>query len=93
MVVGGKTGIGLGIAWAARAADASVVVASRRNVPPGERPDLASFEQVSLDLREESSVRAAFDSIGSFDHLHVTAGTEAGSWGAFMDEDMHGVRG
>ena len=57
-----------------------------------ERPDLALFEQVNLDLRDEASVRAAFEAIGPFDHLHVTAGTEAGSWGAFMDEDMRGVR-
>ena len=92
VVVGGKTGIGLGVARAAQAAGASVVVASRRHVSPEERPDLASFEQVSLDLRNEASVRAAFESIGSFDHLHVTAGDVAGSWGAFMDEDMRGVR-
>jgi NAD(P)-dependent dehydrogenase (short-subunit alcohol dehydrogenase family) len=92
VVVGGKTGIGLGIARTAQAAGATVVVASRRNLSAEERPDLTSFEQVSLDLCDEASVRAAFEAIGSFDHLHVTAGSEAGSWGAFMDEDMRGVR-
>ncbi len=92
VVVGGKTGIGLGVARAAQAAGAAVVVASRRSVSSEDRPDLASFEQVSLDLRDEASVRAAFETIGPFDHLQVTAGSGAGSWGAFMDEDMHGVR-
>jgi len=92
VVVGGKTGIGLGVAQAAQAAGATVVVASRRHVSAEENPDLASFEQVSLDLRDEASVRAAFETIGSFDHLQVTAGDVAGSWGAFMDEDMRGVR-
>jgi NAD(P)-dependent dehydrogenase (short-subunit alcohol dehydrogenase family) len=92
VVVGGKTGIGLGVALAAQAAGAAVVVASRRHVSAEERPDLASVEQVSLDLHDEASVRAAFETIGSFDHLHVTAGDAAGSWGAFMDEDMRGVR-
>lgn len=92
VVVGGKTGIGFGVARAAHTAGATVLVASRRNVPTEERPDLASFEQVSLDLCDEASVRAAFETIGTFDHLIVTAGSAAGSWGAFMDEDMRGVR-
>jgi NAD(P)-dependent dehydrogenase (short-subunit alcohol dehydrogenase family) len=93
VVVGGKTGIGLGVARAAHAAGATVVVASRRNVSALECPDLASCEQVSLDLGDEASVRAAFETIGSLDHLLVTAGSAAGSWGAFMDDDMRGVHG
>jgi NAD(P)-dependent dehydrogenase (short-subunit alcohol dehydrogenase family) len=92
VVVGGKTGIGLGIALAARAAGATVVVASRRVVSVEERPDLADVEQVSLDMRDESAVRAAFDSIGVFDHLVVTAAPDIGTWGGFKDEDMNGVR-
>ncbi len=92
VVVGGKTGIGLGVAGAAHAAGATVIVASRRIASPEERPDLAKFSQVSLDMRDESSVKATFDSIGPFDHLVVTAAPDLGSWGAFMDADMHGVR-
>jgi NAD(P)-dependent dehydrogenase (short-subunit alcohol dehydrogenase family) len=92
VVVGGKTGIGLGVARAAQAAGATVFVASRRIASVQERPDLADFEQVSLDMRQESSVRAAFDLIGPFDHLVVTAAPDLGTWGGFMDEDMHGVR-
>jgi len=92
VVVGGKTGIGLGIARAAQASGAVVVIASRRMASVEERPDLAGFEQVSLDMRDESAVRAAFDTIGSFDHLVVTAAPDIGTWGGFMDEDMNGVR-
>lgn len=92
VVVGGKTGIGLGVARAARAAGATVIVASRRISLNGERPDLADFEQVRLDVRDESAVKAAFDAIGPLDHLVVTAAPDLGSWGAFMDADMQGVR-
>lgn len=92
VVVGGKTGIGLGIARAASAAGATVIVASRRIASVEERPDLASFEQVHLDMRNESAVRTAFEHIGSLDHLVVTAAPDIGTWGGFMDVDMHGVR-
>lgn len=92
VVVGGKSGIGLGVAHAANAAGATVVVASRRITSVQERRDLIGFEQVSLDMRDESSVRAAFDAIGPFDHLVVTAAPDLGTWGSFMDADMQGVR-
>lgn len=92
VVVGGKTGIGLGIARAALAAGATVVVASRRITSTGSRPDLAGFEQASMDMRDETSVRNAFAAIGPFDHLVVTAAPDIGTWGSFMDADMGGVR-
>lgn len=92
VVVGGKVGMGLGIARAAHAAGASVVVASRRTTSAEERPDLAVFEQISLDIRDEAAVREAFVTIGSFDHLVVTAAPDIMSWGRFMDDDMRGVR-
>lgn len=92
VVVGGKTGIGLGIARAAHAAGATVVVASRRIASAEERPDLSGFQQVGMDMRDESAVRSAFETIGPFDHLVVTAAPDIGTWGGFMDADMHGVR-
>ena len=92
VVVGGKTGIGLGIAQAAHAAGASVTVASRRSASAVDHPELTPFEQIELDISDEDAVRAAFDTIGSLDHLLVAAGPTDGSWGAFMDEDMRGVR-
>ncbi|RZL68652.1 MAG: SDR family oxidoreductase [Variovorax sp.] len=92
VVVGGKTGIGFGVARVASEAGATVVVASRRISSLAERPDLAGYTQVSLDMRDEAAVRTAFDTIGSFDHLIVTAAPDLGTWGAFMDADMQGVR-
>lgn len=91
VIVGGKRAIGLGVAQAAHTAGASVVVASRRDVDS--QAELAAFDHVFLDMRDESVVQTAFESIGEFDHLVVTAGPEIGSWGSFMDPDMRGVRG
>ena len=91
VVVGGKTGIGLGIARAARAAGASVIVASRRHTI-AEDAELASFEQISLDITDEEAVRKAFDDIGPFDHLAVTSGPAFGTWETLMAPDMRGVR-
>ena len=92
VVVGGKTAIGLGVAQAAYAMGAAVTVASRRTVSAQDRPDLAAFDHVILDMGDEAAVKVAFEAIGPFDHLVVTAGPELGSWGSFMDADMHGVR-
>jgi NAD(P)-dependent dehydrogenase (short-subunit alcohol dehydrogenase family) len=92
VVVGGKTGIGLGIAQAAHAAGANVTVASRRSVSVTDYPELAPFEQLVLDISDEEAVRATFDGIDTLDHLIVVAGPTDGSWGAFMDEDMRGAR-
>jgi NAD(P)-dependent dehydrogenase (short-subunit alcohol dehydrogenase family) len=92
VVVGGKSGIGLGVAQAAHAMGATVTVASRRDVSVAQRPDLAAFDQIVLDIGDEEAVRSAFDSIGRFDHLVVTSGPSLGSWGSFMDPDMRGIR-
>lgn len=92
VVVGGKTGIGLGIAHAAHAAGASVTVASRRSTSAATHPELAPFSQVEFDMGDEAAVRNAFAKIGEFDHLLVVAGPTDGSWGTFMDEGMMGAR-
>jgi NAD(P)-dependent dehydrogenase (short-subunit alcohol dehydrogenase family) len=92
VVIGGKAGMGLGIARAAFAAGAAVTVGSRRDTSPQERPDLTDFEQVRLDISDEHAVRETFDKIGDLDHLLVTAAPDIGSWGTFMDADMRGVR-
>lgn len=92
VVVGGKRAIGLGVAQAAHAMGAAVTIASRSDVSAEQRPEKAAFEHVTLDMRGEATVQAAFDAIGQFDHLVITAGPELGSWGSFMDPDMRGVR-
>lgn len=91
VVVGGKTGIGLGIARAAHGAGASVIAASRRPSMAAHAA-LADIGQVTLDITEEGAVRDAFDSIGPFDHLVVTSGPAFGTWETFMAADMRGVR-
>jgi NAD(P)-dependent dehydrogenase (short-subunit alcohol dehydrogenase family) len=92
VVVGGKTGVGFGIAEAAHAAGAAVLVASRRNVATADHPALSGFEQIALDMADEDAVRDAFKAIGPLDHLVVAAGPAMGTWGAFSDTDMRGVR-
>ena len=92
VVVGGKKAIGLGVAQAAHAMGAAVTVVSRRYVSTEERPELAGFGQVVLDMSDEAAVQSAFEAVGAFDHLVVTAGPALGSWGSFMDPDMRGVR-
>ncbi len=37
-------------------------------------------------------MQAAFEAIGPFDHLVITAGPALRSWGSFMDPDMRGDR-
>ena len=92
VVVGGKKAIGLGVAQAAHAMGAAVTVASRRDVSAEQQPELNAFDHVVLDIRDETAVQDAFEAVGAFDHLVVTAGPELGSWGSFMDSDMRGVR-
>jgi len=59
VVVGGKKAIGLGVEEASHAMGAAVTVASRRKVSAELRPDLARFNQVVLDIRDEAAVQAA----------------------------------
>src|SRR5450631_2076189 len=92
MVVGGKTGAGLGVAQAAHAAGAAVVVASRRSFSEADHPELANFEQIALDVEDEDAVRGAFKAVGALDHVIVAAGPAMGTWGVFSDTDMRGVR-
>ncbi len=92
VVVGGKVGIGLGIAQAAHGAGATVTVASRRSVIPDHLPELAPFVQLDLDISDEAAIRATFQQIGALDHLVVAAGPTVESSGAFLDQDMRGVR-
>jgi NAD(P)-dependent dehydrogenase (short-subunit alcohol dehydrogenase family) len=92
VVVGGKTGVGLGVAQAAHASGAAVIVASRRSLSETDHPELADLEQIALDVEDEDAVRDAFKAIGAFDHLIVAAGPPMGTWGTFSDTDMSGVR-
>lgn len=79
VVVGGSSGIGFGVARAALAAGAAVVIAGRSE----EKLRHASqslggqkgLQTLTVDMTDESSVARMFDTAGPFDHLVSTAGT------------------
>ena len=83
MVVGGTSGMGLGVAQAVMDAGASVVVAGRR--PLADRRALDAPEgrlgHALVDVTDEASVRALFDDLGVLDQVTVTASPPPGSWG------------
>lgn len=75
VVIGGSSGIGLGAARLAKQHGAQVVLMGRS----AKRLDDAASElqgarTVQVDITDEASVRRAFDSIGTVDHLVITAG-------------------
>jgi NAD(P)-dependent dehydrogenase (short-subunit alcohol dehydrogenase family) len=94
LVVGGTSGMGLGVAQAALDAGASVIVAGRR--PLAERRGLdapeARLRHALVDVTDEASVRALFDDVGGLDHVMVTAAPSPGSWGPFLDRDVTQIR-
>ncbi|MCC6958428.1 MAG: SDR family oxidoreductase [Dehalococcoidia bacterium] len=93
VVIGGTSGIGFGVASAAKEAGASVVVASSRK----EKVEAAvarlgpGAQGAVIDTGSEDDVASAFAELGAFDHLVYTAGNwdgrptdmwdlEAGQW-------------
>jgi NAD(P)-dependent dehydrogenase (short-subunit alcohol dehydrogenase family) len=76
VVLGGTSGIGLGVAQAAARAGASVVVASsRRASVDGALASLpADAEGHVVDLTDDAAVATLFERLGALDHLVYTAG-------------------
>ena len=76
VLLGGTSGIGLATAHAALAAGASVTVVSSRSQRVAEA--LATLGDrargYTVDLCNESAVRALYDELGPFDHLVYSAG-------------------
>jgi len=89
VVVGGTSGMGLGAVRAATAAGAEVIVGGRRPLTARER---SGPQHIVMDVTEESSVQAAFETIGPLDHLLVTAAPAPGSWGPFLEQDVASAR-
>lgn len=80
VVVGGSSGMGLGCAEAALAAGAEVVIVSRSNeklAAAAERLG-GKVEIFSADIQQETEVQNLFSSVGSLDHLIITASATAG---------------
>lgn len=74
VVLGGTSGIGMGIAELALAEGASVVVAGNSaDGASAAKEKLGDVEALSFDVGDEAAVKAAFEKIGAFDHLVTTA--------------------
>jgi NAD(P)-dependent dehydrogenase (short-subunit alcohol dehydrogenase family) len=79
VIVGGSSGIGLGVATAALELDADVVIVGRslEKLRAAERV-LGANRRVrahAVDVTDESAVAQMFEEVGEFDHLVSTAGT------------------
>lgn len=79
VVIGGSSGIGLGVAAAALKSGAELVIVGRspEKLQAAERT-LASDGRVrtlAADMTQEAEVARLFDEVGAFDHLVSTAGT------------------
>ena len=79
VVVGGSSGIGLGVATAAleRGAEVVIVGRSQDKLLRAQRSldNDGRVRTVTADMTKETEIAAAFAGIGSFDHLVSTAGT------------------
>lgn len=75
VVVGGSSGVGLGVARAARAAGAHVVIAGRSKDRLRDAAEtLGSVTAIPVDMADETAVQRLFAEVGGFDHLVITAG-------------------
>ena len=94
-VIGGSSGIGLGIAKAAAEAGARVVVAGRTaaklEAALREIGGAGAVEALELDATDERAVLRFFDAVGAFDHLVATAAAGL-PFGPFAGLDMAAFR-
>jgi NAD(P)-dependent dehydrogenase (short-subunit alcohol dehydrogenase family) len=89
LVIGGGTGIGLGVARGAAAEGAKVVIASRDANRIAEAAKAIGATSAAIDVREESNVAQFFKDNGPFDHIAFTAGDrQAIAPGALADLDL-----
>ncbi|WP_058301127.1 SDR family oxidoreductase [Gorillibacterium timonense] len=92
VIIGGSSGIGLETARGALAQGAEIVIASRSEDKLRKAKEKlgAKVETYQLDTTQEQQVKSFFDTIGSFDHLVVTAAATSG--GGFLETDTAKVR-
>lgn len=97
VIVGGTSGIGLGIAQAAAAAGAEVVIAggSRAKLDAALAEIGGSARGVPVDLTDGASVERLFADVGALDHLAVTAkpGAVGGLPAMTAEEVLHSLEG
>jgi NAD(P)-dependent dehydrogenase (short-subunit alcohol dehydrogenase family) len=79
IIVGGSSGIGLGVAAAAVKSGAEVVIVGRSREKLRAAAKMLGVERglqtSTVDMTKESEVAQLFDELGAFDHLVSTAGT------------------
>lgn len=94
IVVGGSSGIGLGVAAAALESGAEVVIVGRSpdKLQAAEKTLTGPVQSVSADMTKEADIARLFDEIGAFDHLVSTAGTPPPNY-PIGEADMEFVRG
>jgi NAD(P)-dependent dehydrogenase (short-subunit alcohol dehydrogenase family) len=91
VVIGGRRGIGAGIAEEAKLAGAAVVVGARQPVSGSEAERDSGYSYLQIDISQPDVIREALNSLGAFDHIVVPASPDFGSWGTFMDDDIRGA--
>lgn len=106
VIVGGSSGIGLGVARAALERGAEVVLVGRtssklRAAEQSLRAASASVRGLAADVTQEAEIARLFAEVGAFDHLVSTAGgpppgdpidhTDIGAARQFIDSKLLGV--
>jgi NAD(P)-dependent dehydrogenase (short-subunit alcohol dehydrogenase family) len=87
VVIGGSSGMGFATAKMAAEEGAAVIIASRseERLQKAKVQIEGEVEVLTVDIRDEGSVKTFFDKVGEFDHL-TTPGNEA-AMGAFLELD------
>jgi len=89
LVIGGGSGIGLGIAKGAAQEGAKVLIASRDEKKIAEAAKTIGATSAVIDVREEKNIAQFFQKHGAFDHIAFTAGDwETLVSGALADLDL-----
>jgi NAD(P)-dependent dehydrogenase (short-subunit alcohol dehydrogenase family) len=89
LVIGGGSGIGLGVARGAAREGAKVLIASRDAKKVAEAAKPIGAASAVIDVRDESNVAQFFRDNGAFDHIAFTAGDwETLMPGALADLDL-----
>jgi len=89
LVIGGGSGIGLGVAKGAASEGAKVLIASRDANKVAEAAKNIGAASAVIDVREEKAIAQFFKEHGAFDHIAFTAGDwETLIPGALADLDL-----
>jgi NAD(P)-dependent dehydrogenase (short-subunit alcohol dehydrogenase family) len=89
LVIGGGSGIGLGVAKGAASEGAKVMIASRDAKKIAEAAKTINATSGAIDVREERDIAQFFSDHGAFDHIAFTAGDwETLVPGALADLDL-----